>query len=60
MVKKWDVTIPRLSGKYVRTAYIYLPECYEEDDLRRYLSFICSTDTMCFSMRMPLSENPGI
>ena len=36
MVKKWDVTIPRLSGKYPRKAYIYLPECYEEDQLRRY------------------------
>ena len=36
MVNKWDVTIPRLSGKMTRTAYIYLPECYEQDDQRRY------------------------
>lgn len=36
MIKKWDVTIPRLSGKYIRTAYIYLPDCYEEDEHRRY------------------------
>ena len=36
MVKKWDVTIPALSGTLSRTVYLYLPECYEEDDLRRY------------------------
>lgn len=36
MVSKWEVTIPNLSGKYKRTAYIYLPECYDEDELRRY------------------------
>ena len=36
MVKKWEVTIPQLSGQMTRTAYIYLPECYEEDELRRY------------------------
>ena len=36
MVKKWEVTIPSLSGKRTRTAYIYLPECYDADELRRY------------------------
>lgn len=36
MVNKWEVTIPRLSGKQTRTAYIYLPENYEADTLRRY------------------------
>ena len=36
MVKKWDVTIPTLSGKQKRTAYIYLPDYYEEDTFRRY------------------------
>ncbi len=36
MVKKWEVTIPQLSGQMTRTAYIYLPESYEEDELRRY------------------------
>ena len=36
MIKKWDVTIPQLSGRMPRTAYIYLPECYDEDELRRY------------------------
>ena len=36
MVKKWEVTIPELTGKKTRTAYIYLPDFYEEDQLRRY------------------------
>ena len=36
MVKKWDVTIPTLSGKKTRKAYIYLPDYYEEDQFRRY------------------------
>ena len=36
MVKKWDVTIPALSGKKTRTAYIYLPDYYDEDEFRRY------------------------
>lgn len=36
MVKKWDVTIPRLSGDTPRTAYLYLPESYETDPDRRY------------------------
>ena len=30
MVKKWDVTIPKLSGETPRKAYIYLPDDYEE------------------------------
>ena len=36
MVKKWDVTIPGLSGNRTRKAYIYLPDYYDEDELRRY------------------------
>ena len=36
MVKKWDVTIPTLSGKKTRKAYIYLPDYYDEDQFRRY------------------------
>ena len=36
MIKKWEVTIPKLSGKKTRTAYIYLPDYYEEDKFRRY------------------------
>ena len=36
MVKKWDITIPRLSGDRTRRAYIYLPESYEAQPQRRY------------------------
>ena len=36
MVKKWNVTIPKLSGDTPRTAYIYLPESSEKDPDRRY------------------------
>lgn len=36
MVKKWDITIPRLSGDRTRRAYIYLPESYENEPQRRY------------------------
>ena len=36
MVKKWEVTIPSLSGNRPRTAYIWLPEGYERDSEMRY------------------------
>lgn len=36
MVNKWDVTIPSLTGKRRRKAYIYLPEDYDEDPDKRY------------------------
>ena len=36
MVIEWDVTLPALTGKRTRKAYIYLPDCYEQDDVRRY------------------------
>lgn len=36
MVKKWDVTIPKLSGEKTRKAYIYLPASYEKDPEKRY------------------------
>lgn len=36
MVKKWDITIPELTGTTKRRAYIYLPESYHEDTNRRY------------------------
>jgi len=36
MVIEWDVTLPKLSGDKARKAYIFLPEYYEEDELRRY------------------------
>ena len=36
MVKKWNVTIPALSGEKERRAYIYLPASYEKDRTKRY------------------------
>ena len=36
MVKKWDVTIPKLSGEKTRKAYIYLPDSYEKEPDKRY------------------------
>lgn len=36
MLTKWEVTIPALTGKRTRHAYIWLPDSYEEDDSRRY------------------------
>lgn len=36
MVKKWDVTIPKLSGGKPRKAYIYLPDSYEKEPQKRY------------------------
>ena len=36
MVKKWDVTIPKLSGEKTRKAYIYLPDSYKKDPEKRY------------------------
>ena len=36
MLKKWDVTIPALTGDAPRKAYIYLPEYYDEDPNRRF------------------------
>ena len=36
MIKKWEITIPRLSGKKTRNAYIYLPDSYDEYPDRRY------------------------
>ena len=36
MVKKWNVTIPRLTGREKRRAYIYLPNSYRYHAERRY------------------------
>ena len=36
MVKKWNVTIPKLSGDKPRRAYICLPESYESSKDKRY------------------------
>lgn len=36
MLKKWDITIPQLTGAETRSAYLYLPESYEYERDRRY------------------------
>ena len=36
MVKKWPVTIPKLTGEMTRRAYIYLPDSYEKQPAKRY------------------------
>lgn len=36
MVKKWNITIPKLSGDTPRRAYIYLPDSYEKEPDGRY------------------------
>ena len=36
MVKKWLVTIPKLSGDQVRRVYLYLPPSYEKQPGKRY------------------------
>ena len=36
MVKKWNVTIPKLSGEAQRRAYIYLPDSYNKEPEQRY------------------------
>ena len=36
MVYKWDIVIPELTGDAIRQGYLYLPESYGEDPLRRY------------------------
>ena len=36
MIKKWSITIPELSGKVKRRAYVYVPNSYKRDPHRRY------------------------
>lgn len=36
MVKKWNITIPQLSGEKTRRAYIWLPDSYEKEPQKRY------------------------
>ena len=36
MVYKWDVTIPKLTGKKKRKGYLYLPDSYEDEPDKRY------------------------
>lgn len=36
MVIRWNVTIPELTGDQPRTAYVYLPTCYDREPQRRF------------------------
>lgn len=36
MLRKWNVTIPALSGDKPRRVYIYLPESYDQEPEKRY------------------------
>ena len=36
MVKKWFVTIPKLSGEAQRRVYLYLPDSYKKEPEKRY------------------------
>jgi len=36
MVKKWDITIPQLTGRNTRRGYIYLPDDYDKKPEKHY------------------------
>ncbi|MEE1031039.1 MAG: alpha/beta hydrolase-fold protein [Ruminococcus sp.] len=36
MIRKWNITIPELSGKQKRRVYVYLPSSYKKDPNKRY------------------------
>lgn len=36
MILKWRITIPELTGKETRNAYVYVPEAFKEDPDARY------------------------
>lgn len=36
MLERFEVTLPGLTGKRTRHAYVYLPDYYTKDDVRRY------------------------
>ena len=36
MIKKWNVTIPKLSGDKERRAYIYLPDSYKKESDKQH------------------------
>ena len=59
MVKKWNITIPKLSGDKPRRAYILLPESYEKEKSKHYPVMYMFDGHNVFLMRMPLSANPG-
>jgi len=36
MIEKWSITIPKLSGKTKRSAYVYVPDEFEDNPDARY------------------------
>lgn len=36
MIHTWDITIPELTGRETRKAYLYLPDSYKENPQKRY------------------------
>lgn len=36
MITKWSITIPELTGEEPRSAYVYVPDAFEEDPEARY------------------------
>lgn len=36
MIRKWNITIPELSGKQKRRVYVYLPSSYKKDPEKHY------------------------
>ena len=36
MITKWSITIPELTGDEPRSAYVYVPDAFEEDPEARY------------------------
>ena len=36
MLINWEVTLPALTGRWPRQAYIWLPDSYEEDETKHY------------------------
>ena len=36
MITKWSITIPELTGKATRNAYVYVPDEFEDNPDARY------------------------
>ena len=59
MVIKWQIRLPKLAGEELRSAYLYLPESYTWDELRRYPVLYMFDGHNVFLIRMPLMEKAG-
>ena len=36
MITKWDISLPPLTGRELRSAYVYVPDVYEDDRSLRF------------------------